>query len=594
MSKRVIQKALQLSRRSGFDDGGVPPEDQAVDLAKNTALTPRRLAEKWTPPEETDPRLEKFLKEYPGKAAELPGHVAESVKETAMYPGQVYRGEKQLYEMNTETGEPQLKKEPIEQAFNITGLGVTGSFPFAAQVAKQAAQEGSMPMFMFAGPRSARADLSALEQAKKMSAEGHAMEDIRQATGWSAPYSYRDQPQWMYEFSDKPSTFSAAKPIEQMTNDYAHFPPSVFDMSMIKDMEWKAPLNKVFNHPELYESYPELKDIVIKKMSQEESARRPNVAGSYDPLANEIYLAPQYASRPELARQIILHEVQHAIQDIEGLAPGYSVAAGKDWIENNRKVFNVLKADNQKIEQEAITAAKQKIEDAYADPKVRDSIFQLLEQDKYKNLKAEEALFLHYLEQNPQYLKNTAEINNKFKYIGFKPHEAYEHTLGEVLARATENRANLTPEQRKLINPFVTDQHGMDVSPKMIITDYKDGGKVDEYPLRHHHDWEEAHDYEKTGGVLNFEEPEDYLHRVKPLNMDHEDKELIHHFEKQMEHGEKLDPVAIYPDGHPNGRHRAHAAEKLGIKKIPVVTWPKKKGGGTVVDRALMILFKKV
>jgi hypothetical protein len=60
-----------------------------------------------------------------------------------------------------------------------------------------------------------------------------------------------------------------------------------------------------------------------------------------------------------------------------------------------------------------------------------------------------------------------------------------------------------------------------------------------------------------------------------------------------MKKGEKFDPVAIYPDGHPNGRHRAHAAKKLGIDKIPVVTWDKKKGGGSVVERALMVVSKK-
>lgn len=114
------------------------------------------------------------------------------------------------------------------------------------------------------------------------------------------------------------------------------------------------------------------------------------------------------------------------------------------------------------------------------------------------------------------------------------------------------------------------------------ISHMSHGGEVDEYPLRDHHDWEEAHDYEKTGGVLHFDEPEHYLHQVKPLNMDHEDKELIHHFEDQIKHGEKLDPVAIYPDGHPNGRHRAHAAENLGIKKIPVVTWSEKSAGGKI------------
>ncbi|KPK13944.1 MAG: hypothetical protein AMJ56_00395 [Anaerolineae bacterium SG8_19] len=113
------------------------------------------------------------------------------------------------------------------------------------------------------------------------------------------------------------------------------------------------------------------------------------------------------------------------------------------------------------------------------------------------------------------------------------------------------------------------------------------------YPLRHHTDWEEAHDYEKTGGKLVHMSPDEYLSKVKPLNMDHNDKHIIHHFKKQIKKGEKLDPIAIYPDGHPNGRHRAHAAKALGLKKIPVVIWPKKKRGGSIVDRALMLTSKK-
>lgn len=124
----------------------------------------------------------------------------------------------------------------------------------------------------------------------------------------------------------------------------------------------------------------------------------------------------------------------------------------------------------------------------------------------------------------------------------------------------------------------------------------KRGGRI--YPLRHHTDWEEAHDYEKSGGKLVHMSPDQYLKRVKHLNMDHEDHHIIHHFAKQMEKGEKFDPLAIYPDNHPNGRHRAHAAKKLGIKKVPVVIWPKdksvkRKSGGPVVDQALMLTSKK-
>lgn len=121
---------------------------------------------------------------------------------------------------------------------------------------------------------------------------------------------------------------------------------------------------------------------------------------------------------------------------------------------------------------------------------------------------------------------------------------------------------------------------------------YEHGGRI--YPLRNHTDWEEAHDYEKTGGKLHYEAPEKYLAKTHPLEMSHHDKHQIHHFERQIKKGEKLDPVAIYHDGRANGRHRAHAAKNLGIKKIPVVDWEKKRDGGPIVQRALMVISKKV
>lgn len=141
--------------------------------------------------------------------------------------------------------------------------------------------------------------------------------------------------------------------------------------------------------------------------------------------------------------------------------------------------------------------------------------------------------------------------------------------------------------------------HGFTITPKLReaiqagMPHYAEGGSVDTYPLRDHTDWEESTDYEKNGGKLTHMSPDEYLGQVKPLNMDQNDRKTIHHFSGQMKKGEKLDPVAIYPDGKPNGRHRAEAAKKLGIKEIPVVTWPKKAQGGTIVDRALMLTSKK-
>lgn len=119
----------------------------------------------------------------------------------------------------------------------------------------------------------------------------------------------------------------------------------------------------------------------------------------------------------------------------------------------------------------------------------------------------------------------------------------------------------------------------------------KEGGLI--YPLRSHTDWEEALDYEKHGGKLTQMSPDEYLSKVEPLKMDDEDKDIIEHFKEQIQKRIKLDPLAIKKSGKPNGRHRAHAAKELGIKKIPVVTWQGKDHGGTVVNRAIMLVSKK-
>ena len=120
---------------------------------------------------------------------------------------------------------------------------------------------------------------------------------------------------------------------------------------------------------------------------------------------------------------------------------------------------------------------------------------------------------------------------------------------------------------------------------------YARGGRT--YPIDDKSDWNENKNYKKTGGELTHMSPDAFLARTEPLKMDHDDKKAIHHFKKKLENGEKLDPAAIYPEGGQDGRHHAMAAKKLGIKKIPVLTWPKKAEGGSIVDRAIMVMSKQ-
>lgn len=76
------------------------------------------------------------------------------------------------------------------------------------------------------------------------------------------------------------------------------------------------PLSSVLSHPELFAAYPELKDVsVVRKEPSSGSAN-----ASYDPKTNTISVSPRVTD----VKKAVLHELQHKIDDLEGLSRGSS------------------------------------------------------------------------------------------------------------------------------------------------------------------------------------------------------------------------------------------------------------------------------
>ena len=96
-----------------------------------------------------------------------------------------------------------------------------------------------------------------------------------------------------------------------------------------------------------------------------------------------------------------------------------------------------------------------------------------------------------------------------------------------------------------------------------------------QYPLDHKDNWYSDANYENTGGKIVHMSPDQYLSKVKPLDIDDVSRDNIDDLKNHIKSGRKLDPLKIYPSGKEDGRHRAHAAKELGIKKVPVVVWKK-------------------
>jgi hypothetical protein len=113
--------------------------------------------------------------------------------------------------------------------------------------------------------------------------------------------------------------------------------------------------------------------------------------------------------------------------------------------------------------------------------------------------------------------------------------------------------------------------------------------KPREYPIAPRDEWYGDANYQATGGQMAKMSPDDFLARARPLEIDDISRENINSLKQHIEEGRTLDPLALYRTGKEDGRHRAHAAKELGIKEVPVLTWPDKPitfGAGATDKRA--------
>jgi len=105
----------------------------------------------------------------------------------------------------------------------------------------------------------------------------------------------------------------------------------------------------------------------------------------------------------------------------------------------------------------------------------------------------------------------------------------------------------------------------------MFLANLFEAKTLRKYPLASRDEWYGNLDYAARGGRLVMMSPQDYLKQVRPLDIDETSRDNIDDLKQHILSGRTLDPLAIYADGKEDGRHRAHAAMELGIKKVPVL-----------------------
>ena len=327
-----------------------------------------------------------------------------------------------------------------------------------------AAKQG--PRYMYAGEKSQTADTAKLSEAQEMEERGESSEDIRQATGWFKGMDGL----WRYEIGDERAawhrygdaaalrrhpgfarhqalmekllygTLTAEEESELRRLDEI-YGRELNRLSGIVE-EGNATLNMVLDHPALYEAYPELRKVRVRFVEPDGKNN-----GSYNPRNKTIEISEKLRNNEIDLMRTLLHEVQHAVQSIEGFARGSSLSYwGREGMQRLDEAEGYEKAVERELE-------------AFFD---NDEYLQELERRNERgeiNLEEYDRLSQKYLEGSEEYKALEKQYQDAARERRFwerkVPGELYEATAGEIEARDTANRRRMTDEQRKNTRPDI-------------------------------------------------------------------------------------------------------------------------------------------
>lgn len=246
------------------------------------------------------------------------------------------------------------------------------------------------PKFMFLGRHAKTADIEKLEKAKAMHAEGKERE-AHAETGWHKGKDGR----YRFEISDKDIRVSD-------------------DFDELDDGE-SMPLEKAMPHPELFKAYPELGKVKIIKdesMGGDEAFT--------DPTKNEIHLGSAWKYNEESIDQVLKHEVQHLVQLHEGFARGGS--PGEFMVQVRQQLTELAKKHDEAIARMEEAEEKGDKEAFEAAKKEAEEIDQL--------------------------------GSSIFRENNIQSHAKYQRLAGEVEARNTSKRSEMTDAERRATHPM--------------------------------------------------------------------------------------------------------------------------------------------
>jgi hypothetical protein len=185
----------------------------------------------------------------------------------------------------------------------VPGIMERGGLP--AQMLQDLAQGTRSQVFI--GSKSKAWDKNAAELAKDLESKGEAPEKIWQTTGtFKSPDG-----KWRQEISDQNMQLRTGSYGKDMQGN-----PITYQVT-------EGNASQVLAHPDLYNAYPFLKKV------NTETGIRPKTAGSAEYGVEGRYIEA-YGPTDEEIKSALIHEMQHQIQNREGMASGAGFTAGDE------------------------------------------------------------------------------------------------------------------------------------------------------------------------------------------------------------------------------------------------------------------------
>ena len=327
---------------------------------------------------------------------------------------------------------------------------------------------GPPARFSYAGRNANGANLESLREAQEMQAAGADMESIRKATGWHEGMDGK----WRWEIDDSKMEYHRAGDALFGRNHPEYAEQQRLEQKMLygelTDAEqarlraltetWgrersrlservergNARLEDVLDHEELFRAYPQLRHV---RVVFDETPK--GVLGSFSAEGNQIAISEELRDAPQ---DVLIHEIQHAIQNAEGFAKG-----------SNRQYWEEKLTNGDEIQSKGFQEAREKLIQFQLDEAneevlaLRDQLEKAGELDdgfrEYDRIWEEAERRGLDKKINEYYDLRENYYDQLHKPQRSVPSELYYNTAGEIEARDAANRRPMSSETRKRIKP---------------------------------------------------------------------------------------------------------------------------------------------